>query len=76
MSLDDALEIWTVYEKPRDWPEGWVTRCFRVGPGHHGEPGEAFFCTTLEDARKCIPPGLYCMPRQPNDDPVIVETWI
>ena len=76
MSLDDPLEIWTVYEKPADYPQGWVARCWRVGPGQHSSPGEAFFCLTLEDARKCVPPGLHCMPAMPEDDPVIVETWI
>jgi hypothetical protein len=76
MSLDDPLEIWTIYEKPSDWPVGWVTRCFKILPGGKSEPGEAFFCMTLEDARKCVPPTLYRMERAPEDDPVIVETWI
>jgi hypothetical protein len=31
---------------------------------------------TLEEARKDIPQGLYCLGRDPNDDPVIVESWI
>lgn len=76
MTLDDALEIWTIYDKPSDWPAGYVTRCFRVWPGGGTEPGEAFFCLTLEDARGCVPPNLCCLGRQENDDPVIVETWI
>jgi hypothetical protein len=76
MTLDDPLEIWTVYEGPADWPDGFVTRCFRVFPGGTSEPGEAFFCLTLDDARNCVPPGLHCMPRALEDDAVIVETWI
>ena len=30
---------------------------------------------TLEQVRLLIPPGLYRMPRQPDDDPAIYEVW-
>lgn len=31
---------------------------------------------TLEHARTAIPNGLTCIPRTPEDDPVIVEVWV
>ena len=30
---------------------------------------------TLDDVRSLIPPDLYRMDRNPDDDPCIVETW-
>lgn len=31
---------------------------------------------SLEEARALIPRGLTMLPRNPKDDPVILETWI
>lgn len=31
---------------------------------------------TLEQLRILLPPGLVCLPRAPDDDPNIIETWI
>jgi hypothetical protein len=40
-------------------------------------PHELFFeCNSLEEARAKVPEGLYRMPRQLGDDPVIVECWL
>jgi hypothetical protein len=36
-------------------------------------------CGSLEEARAIIlhgDPNLYCLPRQPGDDTVIVEVWL
>ena len=30
----------------------------------------------LQEARALVPPDLILIPRQANDDPVIVESWI
>lgn len=76
MNDDPLLSMWTIYEKPKDWPVGWVTRRWEIGPGDNLEAMEAVYCTTLDDARRCVPPGLYRLDRDPNDDPKIVETWI
>jgi len=32
--------------------------------------------STLEELREKLPFGLHRLPRNPNDDPVIVETWV
>jgi hypothetical protein len=31
---------------------------------------------TLEEARELVPPGLARIDRDPDDDPVIVESWL
>jgi hypothetical protein len=65
------LPIWTVYQHPRDMPDAYVARLFLTG-----KPTEQVVqAPTLDEVRALIPPGLYRMPRQPGDDPVIVETW-
>lgn len=74
-SADGQLCMWTVYAHPKDYPNGYVARLFRLdGPTH-----DAFFGDSLEEVRafldKCYP-GLYCIPRSPNDEPQIVETWL
>ena len=57
------LELWTTYDSPMDLPGRFVARK-RVQD------------KTLKRLRAKLPPGLYCMPRSPGDDPQIVETWM
>lgn len=68
------LYSYTVYAHPRDHPEGYSMTQWEVTP--NGLVAVAtVYTTTLERARFLIPPGLVCMDRSPEDDPVIVETW-
>ena len=68
-----VLTIYTVYQNPRDKPDAkWAVRPHFV-PGGIGKECRTY--DTLEAARADIPPGLFRMPRDPNDDPVIYETW-
>ena len=69
------LSIWTIYDHPSDFPDGYALREWVIDEGAN-HPGEAIFTTTLEDARLCLPPGLYCLPRDRDDDSTIVENWI
>jgi hypothetical protein len=75
VSFDDDLTVWTIYERPADFPEGFVVRPWTVKRGQ-SVPGAAYVARTLEDAREAVPAGLYRMDRDVNDDPRIVETWI
>lgn len=66
-----SLEIWVVYDHPLDRPGMWVARKWILD-----EPtGITLAAPTLDDLREMLPEGLYMMPRQEGDDPVIVETW-
>lgn len=78
MTLDEARKVfppmWTIYEKPRDFPDKW---CVRVWWGEVSEPtGHA--CDSLELARLVVEKqgGCFRIPRSPDDDPVIVESWL
>lgn len=77
-ALDDGswLQIWTVYDHPRDYPDGFVARMHVVGRGAHGPTARALYGATLGDVRAALPPGLTCLARSPDDDPRIVESWI
>lgn len=81
--------IYTIYAHPRDlpdwvvvrpfdvtveWPSGIVCRAPRIAKS--GEPVAGLF-RDLDAARAyCEQFGLTQMARQPDDDPVIVETWM
>ena len=74
----DVLQMWTVYERPRDFPNEFVVREWHVVAGKviSRQAAGALTAPTLEQARKLVPQDCVCMPRQEGDDPVIVETWI
>jgi len=70
-----SLVLYTIYERPSDYPEGFVVTMWIVGPDLL-RPSAKGFATDLEHARRLVPRGLYRMPREPGDDPCIVENWI
>ena len=68
-----ALVMWTIYRSPADYPTvPYVVRSWAVGPG----VGELGFGDTLAEVRGYLPEGLVQIPRSPEDEPQIVETWI
>jgi len=73
--LNGELIVWTIYEAPDDFPDGFVTRPWTTtadGP----VPGMAHLSATLDAAREAVPPGLFRLDRSPEDDPKIVESWL
>lgn len=70
-----GLPMWTVYERPEDYPGGFIARLFLTLPGvqatRHVLIGE-----TLNAVRSRLPLGLACMQRAEDDDPKVVETWL
>lgn len=77
--IEDALSgqlcLWTIYEKPSDYPDLFVARMF-VGDK---PTALVLLGKTLDEVREALSrahPGMCCMPRDPRDDPKIVETWL
>lgn len=65
-------EIWTVYDRPLDFPHNFVARKF-VGI----QPTESTITgNSLEEVRAGLPPGVVKLDRAPDDDPKIVEVWL
>lgn len=80
MSANEPLLItFTIYEKPKDYPDKFVVRRWGVVHGRSmpvPDPKAWAVTDSLEMARKSLPRGLYRTARHPQDDPVIVETWV
>lgn len=70
------LPMWVVCRPTiRDYTGRWTARLWHTLP----EPLSTEFvlvADTLEGVRELLPPGLARLQRNPNDDPVIEETWM
>lgn len=83
LPIRDRFSVYTIYDHPKDHPDYYVLRPWDVIDGKdapriapNGLPVCGLF-KELESAREwCAQYGLHRLPRQPGDDPVIVETWI
>ena len=74
-----GLEVWVVYDHPSDFPDNAiVVRRQWAGPGGTIERDRvAFAFDDLVDAQVWLMRRqLVRMDRHPDDDPVIVETWL
>ena len=85
LDIDDPTLSWrrarlsmlVIYEDPKDYPGKVVGRWHHILPGCTEIDREpAFVVDTLDAARAEVPSWLHCLSRHPEDDPVIVETWI
>jgi len=64
------MNIWTIYNKPYDFPNLYVARLY-----DNEKPTQQFVTAeTLDQVRKLIP--LTPIPRDPEDPPMVVESWI
>jgi len=70
------LHMWTVYERPTDYPDGFVARLHLIGAGETRPTMKAFFGPTLQSVRDKLPRGMVRLERMPNDEPQIVEVWL
>jgi len=67
------LKIWTIYEKPKDYPTSYVARQF-----NYDKPTEQLIVSEkLEPIRNTmIGMNLTCIDRAQYDDPCIIEVWL
>jgi hypothetical protein len=72
----NLMVMYVIYEKPLDFPQSFVVRKWYVSNGVVEKSPLCILATSLETARKLIPPGLYNLGRENNDDPAIREVWI
>lgn len=77
MADESFMDQYVVYKNPRDYPGKFVVRHWAIMKGGNIQKGDCLAVSeSKESALESIPPGLYKLPRQPNDDPAIVEVWI
>ena len=78
--MTDALEMFVVYENPKDYPGKFVVRRWSVTPFENGvqlvPDSAAFVGDTLEKVRAAVPASAIRTPHYPGDDPCIVEIWL
>jgi hypothetical protein len=76
--MKQLLHIWTVYERPSDFPDEFVARLYLVGDGgtNYGATSTVLRAPDLDGIRAKLPRGLWRVERSPTDDPVIVESWL
>jgi hypothetical protein len=68
-----TLYLWVVYDHPRDHPEYFVARLW------DGDKATDFamLCPELRPLQQRLEQqGLVRMPRAPDDDPAILESWL
>jgi len=72
-----VLSMWTIYDHPKDHPDFWVGRCHVVDK-HGSRPTDRLITArTLDSLRELMRRrGLARLPRDPKDDPKIVEVWL
>ena len=71
-----ALSMWTVYDRPPDYPDAFVARRFEIGT----EPmptDDVILASELEQLRTAFRrAGLTVLERFDGDEDHIVETWM
>jgi len=72
----DALEMWVVYDHPRDMPDYFIARLWEVEAGKTTATPILRAAPTLDEVRAMLPHGLVNIGRMPEDEPQIVEIWV
>jgi hypothetical protein len=72
------MSIWAVFERPLDYPEGYVIRQSVVMANPVRIVISPFSVKTdaLREARQKLPRGLRRLPRQPFDPPFVIESYL
>jgi hypothetical protein len=74
---DNGLDMWVVYWSPRDYPNTYVARKWRIFAGDLPMPiSEMFTSPSLAELRALLPPGAVNIGRMPQDEAQIVEVWV
>ena len=75
---DDArLAFWVIYQRPKDFPEGFVLRCqYAMKDGSITFDPLCIRAKTAEGCRIHLPAGVSRIGPWENDDPVILEVWV
>lgn len=70
------LEMFVIYNSPRDYPGKFVLRRWIIEAGISRPDDSAIIANALETVRAAVPLGMYRLERDPQDEPQIVESWI
>lgn len=73
-----ALAMWTVYDHPADYPDKFVARRFEVDRTGPRVTDSIIIADDIETIRDVLQFEMHLVKlmRSPEDDPVIMETWL
>lgn len=74
-----VMAMWTIYDRPSDFPDSFVARKWEITAKKSPYPTSDFITAdTLEEIRnQLMALGMSApLPRDSEDDDVIVETWV
>jgi hypothetical protein len=72
-----ALAIWTVYNRPDDYPDGYIARMFEAAPGGTTTPTDMALTGELDGIRQVLAKARHIrLDRKPDDAPQVVESWL
>jgi hypothetical protein len=73
-----TLGIWTVFDRPSDYPDKYVARRFDVDANGPRATESIIIMDDLDKLREMLAfeMRLTCLDRLPQDDPKIVEVWL
>lgn len=74
-----TLDMWVVYDHPRDYPDEFVARRWFATANEMIGTGELLRAPDLDTLRGIIvtiAPHITRIPRDEVDDPTIVEVWL
>ncbi len=81
--MADYLAIYTIYDHPTDYPDYYVCRKHLIEGkpegGYTVNPESELYLKSksIENIRFTLEnEKLFCLGREPDDDPVILESWI
>lgn len=77
MIQDTRIVMFVIYDHPADFPNEFVCRrCYPDAGRVEFDPDLFARGKTLGEVRDQIPAGACRLEWSPDDDPVIVETWL
>lgn len=76
--MADRLPMWVIYDHPLDFPAVFMARKWIVRAGQFGPSDAIRVGDTLKSVREQLHADGFSViiPRDPGDDPKIVEVWL
>jgi len=75
--MSEGLAMWVVYDRPKDFPVGWIARRWLVTRDGPVATADILAADSIETIRAMMQEnGLTRLPRDPSDDKPIVEVWL
>lgn len=71
-----GLSLWTIYERPTDYPDMFVARRWHGSSVRHEPTMDLRIGETLDSVRQQLPGGLTNIGRKNGDEAQIVEVWV